>query len=48
MQLLGSTGKPMECIIGATAIGPTLEFVTDTGEVHTPEVAFGTIDVLQV
>ena len=48
LQLLGSTGKPMECIIGATAIGPTLNFVTDTGEVHIPEVAFGTIDVLQV
>lgn len=48
VQLLGSTGKPLECIIGATAIGPTLNFITETEDVHTPEVAFGTIDVLQV
>lgn len=49
VQVLGSRKGPLECIIGATAIGPTLHFGADIAKMSTTtEIAFGVIDVLQV
>lgn len=48
VQVLGSRKGPLECIIGATAIGPTLHFGADLAQLSTTaEIAFGVIDVLQ-
>ena len=48
VQILGSRKGHLECIIGATAIGPTLHFGVDTAKMSTTtEIAFGVIDVLQ-
>ena len=39
----------MECIIGATAVGPTLHFGADSSKLSLKaDIAFGNIDVLQV
>lgn len=49
VQVLGSRRGPLECIIGATAVGPTLHFGMDSGKLlPRAEVPFGSIDVLQV
>ena len=49
VQVLGSRRGPLECIIGATAVGPTLHFGMDSGKLMPKaEVPFGSIDVLQV
>ena len=48
-QVLGSRKGPVECIIGATAVGPTLHFGADSSKLLTKaDIAFGNIDVLQV
>jgi hypothetical protein len=48
-QVLGSRRGLLECIIGATAVGPTLHFGTDSSKLTSKtEIAFGSIDVLQV
>ena len=49
LQILGSRKGPVECIIGATAVGPTLHFGTDSSKLSTKaDIIFGNIDVLQV
>lgn len=49
LQVLGSRKGPVECIIGATAVGPTLHFGADTSKLSAKaEIGFGSIDVLQV
>ena len=49
LQVLGSRKGPLECIIGATAVGPTLHFGSDLAKLSSKaEVGFGTIEVLQV
>ena len=49
MQVLGSRTGPLECIIGATAVGPNLQFGADLAELSSAaEIAFGSVDVLQV
>ncbi|KAL0040642.1 hypothetical protein WJX79_000331 [Trebouxia sp. C0005] len=48
IKVLGSRRGPLECIIGATAVGPTLHFGTDSSNLASKtEIAFGSIDVLQ-
>lgn len=49
VQVLGSRKGPLECIIGATAVGPTLHFGADIANPSTKaEIAFGSVEVLQV
>lgn len=49
VQVLGSRQGPLECIIGATAVGPSLHFGADMANLSTnAEIAFGSIEVLQV